>query len=168
MKAILLAAVAAAVMGGFTVASSGLLRKRPPGVGAVSPSAIGRGRDSEQLLVGPNTTPPHGISATGNAERSVVAGPTVEHAAEEQHHELILAPPKVWCRQRLDPQVGLGYVLWGGQRPRIGCGEAEVGFALFYYCTDRALYTVDAVFVAIVTDMFAAFARNQAWLSLAP
>lgn len=98
IKATLLAVIAAAVMGGFTVACSELTNITSSGVGAVSPSSAGRGRYSEQQLGSSATTATHGQSALGNVYRPPVASHTVARAAREQPHELIETPSKVSCR----------------------------------------------------------------------
>lgn len=102
MKTILLAAIAAAMMGAFTIASSGLYKQPSVSIRtASSRSADDRGRDSEQQA-SPSTTPPvHGQQALGNpqADALVVAGPTIERAAEQEQHTLASdSTKKVWSR----------------------------------------------------------------------
>lgn len=102
-KATLLAVTAAATVGGFAVASSGLFIKTSPGV------AAGLGRDLEQEVVNRNATSPHGQAALGNDSHSVMAPLSDERAARKEPHKLVEHFSKVWRRESLPP---VGNVSW--------------------------------------------------------
>lgn len=142
LKATLLAVIAAAVMGGFTVASSELTNITPPGVSAVSLSAADRGRYSEQQL-GSGTAASHGQPGLGNVYRPPVAGHTVERAAWEQPHEFIETSSKVSCREYL-PSVGSGISAVGWAGVQMYCREVKP-----YYLDDNTMRTVQTVYLQL-------------------